>query len=38
MSIMREGARHLLTNTTYQLRKLVEEQKWFDRYLFGAGR
>jgi dipeptidyl aminopeptidase/acylaminoacyl peptidase len=29
---------HVLTSPTYQLRKLVEEQKWFDKYLFQTGK
>jgi dipeptidyl aminopeptidase/acylaminoacyl peptidase len=26
---------HVLSSTTYQLRKVVQEQNWFDKYLFG---
>jgi dipeptidyl aminopeptidase/acylaminoacyl peptidase len=32
------GAFHGLTKLTHQLRKINEEQDWFDRYLFGKGK
>ena len=30
------GEPHLMLQPAHQLRKLVEEQKWFDKYLFGG--
>jgi dipeptidyl aminopeptidase/acylaminoacyl peptidase len=32
------GEPHVLTQPAHQLRKLIEEQKWFDRYLFQPGK
>lgn len=31
------GEPHMLQSKVHQLRKLEEESKWFDKYLFGAG-